>query len=278
VSSPAIVAPAAAPPAAAPGAEAQPVTLRRVVRSEWIKFWTLRSTWAVLGAAVAGMIVLALVVAYNTRHLTSNLQANDIAPSSTLQGYYLGQLLIGALGVLFVSGEYGTGMIRSTLVAVPRRLPVLWAKLVVFVSVTAVSMIAVSIVAFLCSQALLSHYRTGFSLGGPGVLRVVIGTGIYLTLVGMIGGALGWIVRSTPGALVAYFATVLVLPVLFGDALGNWGKEVAQFLPSQAGASFSTSIPEGPYSLSPWVGLLVLAGWVAVALAVAAGVLRRRDA
>ena len=279
MSSPAITASPAVERAEAPGVEAQPVTLRRVIKSEWIKFWTLRSTWLVLGGAVAGMVVLALVVAYNTRHITSNLQANDIAPSSTLQGYYLAQLLIGALGVLFVSGEYGTGMIRSTLVAVPKRLPVLWAKLAVFVSVTLTSMVAVSVVAFLCAQALLSHYRTGFSLSEPGVLRVVIGTGIYLTLVGMIGGALGWIVRSTPGALVAYFAVVLVLPVLFGDALGNWGKEVAQFLPSQAGASFSTSIPESPaYSLSPWIGLLVLAGWVAVALAIAAGVLRRRDA
>jgi ABC-type transport system involved in multi-copper enzyme maturation permease subunit len=279
VSSSAVVTPpSAARRAAAPDAAAQPVTLRRVIRSEWIKFWTLRSTWAVLGAAVVGMLVLAVVVAYNTRHLTSNLQANDIAPSSTLQGYFLGELLIGALGVLFVSGEYSTGMIRSTLVAVPRRLPVLWAKLVVFVTITAVSMITVSIVAFVSAQALLSHYRTGFSLSDPGVLRVVIGTGVYLTLVGMIGAALGWIVRSTPGALVTYFAIVLVLPVLFGDALGNWGKEVAQFLPGQAGASFSTSIPESSYSLSPWVGLLVLAGWVAVALAIAAGVLRRRDA
>ena len=277
-SSAVVTPPSAARRAAAPDAAAQPVTLRRVIRSEWIKFWTLRSTWAVLGAAVVGMLVLAVVVAYNTRHLTSNLQANDIAPSSTLQGYFLGELLIGALGVLFVSGEYSTGMIRSTLVAVPRRLPVLWAKLVVFVTITAVSMITVSIVAFVSAQALLSHYRTGFSLSDPGVLRVVIGTGVYLTLVGMIGAALGWIVRSTPGALVTYFAIVLVLPVLFGDALGNWGKEVAQFLPGQAGASFSTSIPDSSYSLSPWVGLLVLAGWVAVALAIAAGVLRRRDA
>lgn len=277
-SSAVVTPPSAARRAAAPDAAAQPVTLRRVIRSEWIKFWTLRSTWAVLGAAVVGMLVLAVVVAYNTRHLTSNLQANDIAPSSTLQGYFLGELLIGALGVLFVSGEYSTGMIRSTLVAVPRRLPVLWAKLVVFVTITAVSMITVSIVAFVSAQALLSHYRTGFSLSDPGVLRVVIGTGVYLTLVGMIGAALGWIVRSTPGALVTYFAIVLVLPVLFGDALGNWGKEVAQFLPGQAGASFSTSIPESSYSLSPWVGLLVLASWVAVALAIAAGVLRRRDA
>lgn len=277
-SSAVVTPPSAARRAAAPDAVAQPVTLRRVIRSEWIKFWTLRSTWAVLGAAVVGMLVLAVVVAYNTRHLTSNLQANDIAPSATLQGYFLAELLIGALGVLFVSGEYSTGMIRSTLVAVPRRLPVLWAKLVVFVTITAVSMITVSIVAFVSAQALLSHYRTGFSLSDPGVLRVVIGTGVYLTLVGMIGAALGWIVRSTPGALVTYFAIVLVLPVLFGDALGNWGKEVAQFLPGQAGASFSTSIPESSYSLSPWVGLLVLVGWVAVALAIAAGVLRRRDA
>ena len=277
-SSAVVTPPSAARRAAAPDAAAQPVTLRRVIRSEWIKFWTLRSTWAVLGAAVVGMLVLAVVVAYNTRHLTSNLQANDIAPSSTLQGYFLAELLIGALGVLFVSGEYSTGMIRSTLVAVPRRLPVLWAKLVVFVTITAVSMVTVSIVAFVSAQALLSHYRTGFSLSDPGVLRVVIGTGVYLTLVGMIGAALGWIVRSTPGALVTYFALMLVLPVLFGDALGNWGKEVAQCLPGQAGASFSTSIPESSYSLSPWVGLLVLAGWVAVALAIAAGVLRRRDA
>ena len=277
-SSAVVTPPSAARRAAAPDAAAQPVTLRRVIRSEWIKFWTLRSTWAVLGAAVVGMLVLAVVVAYNTRHLTSNLQANDIAPSSTLQGYFLGELLIGALGVLFVSGEYSTGMIRSTLVAVPRRLPVLWAKLVVFVTITAVSMITVSIVAFVSAQALLSHYRTGFSLSDPGVLRVVIGTGVYLTLVGMIGAALGWIVRSTPGALVTYFALMLVLPVLFGDALGNWGKEVAQFLPGQAGASFSTSMPGSSYSLSPWVGLLVLAGWVAAALAIAAGVLRRRDA
>ena len=277
MSRPAVLEPPASPlPPAGPAA--QPVTRRPGVRAEWIKFWTLRSTWAVLGAAVAGLIVFALVVAYNTRHLTSNLQANDIAPSATLQGYYLGQLLIGALGVLLVSGEYSTGMIRSTLVAVPRRLPVVWAKLMVFAAITATAMIASSFAAFLIAQAFLAHYRTGFSLGDPGVLRVVIGTGIYLTLAGVIGGALGWIVRSTPGALVAYFGLILVLPVLFGEALGNWGKAVAQFLPDQAGASFSTSIPESSYSLSPWVGLLVMAAWAGAALAVAAGVLRRRDA
>ena len=255
----------------------EPVVLRRVVKSEWIKFRTLRSTLAVLASAAVGMVAIGLIVAYNTRHLTADLQPDDHVQSSTLQGYYLGQLLIGALGVLFVSGEYSTGMIRSTLVSVPRRIPVLWAKLTVFVTATAVTMIVSCIIAFVAAQALIGQYRTGYSLADPGVLRVVVGTGVYLTLIGVIGAALGWIVRSTPGALVAYIAVILVLPVLFGTVLGTWGKDVARFMPSQAGASFVTTIRE-PNSLSPWTGLAVLALWAAVGIAVAAAELRRRDA
>jgi ABC-2 type transport system permease protein len=255
----------------------QPVTLPRVITSEWLKFRTLRSTMVVLGVAAVAMVAIALVVGYNTRHITASIDPNDHVQSSTMQGYYLGQLLIGALGVLFVSGEYSTGMIRSTFAAVPRRLPVLWAKLVVFVTVTAVTMIASCLIGFICSQALISHYRIGYSLGDPGVLRVVIGTGVYLTLIGVIGAALGWIVRSTPGSLVAYIAVILVLPVLFGNVLGTWGKHVAEYMPSQAGASFINTIPEPP-NLAPWTGLVVLAAWTVVAVGVAAVGLRRRDA
>lgn len=255
----------------------EPVVLHRVIRSEWIKFRTLRSTVAVLLTAAVGMIAIALLVAYNTRHLTADLQPDDHVQSSTMQGYYLGQLLIGALGVLFVSGEYSTGMIRSTLVGVPKRLPVLWAKLLVFVSVAVITMVAACVIAFLGAQALISHYRTGYSLGDPGVLRVVLGTGLYLTLIGVIGAALGWIVRSTPGALVAYIAVVLVLPVLFGSVLGTWGKDIAKFMPSQAGASFVTSI-HPPNMLSPWTGLGVLALWAVLGMGIAFLELRRRDA
>jgi ABC-2 type transport system permease protein len=225
---------------------AQPVTQARVIASEWLKFRTLRSTVAVLAAAVLGMLVLGLVIAYNTRHL-AGLAPEDAAASGTLQGYYLGQLLIGALGVLFVTGEYSTGMIRSTLAAVPRRQPVLRAKLVVF------------------------------TLTDPTALRVVIGTGVYLTLIGLLGGALGWIVRSTPGALVAVLGLILVVPVLFGELLGHWGKRVAEFLPTGAGASFSTTVRE-PETLAPWVGLAVMAAWVVVATVIASLVLQRRDA
>lgn len=255
----------------------EPVTLIRVIRSEWIKFRSLRSTVAVLAAAMLGMIAIALIVAYNTRHLTTGIQADDAVPSATMQGYYLGQLLIGALGVLFVTGEYSTGMIRSSLAAVPKRRPVLLAKLVVFTTITALSMVSVSVIAFVSAQALLSQSRVGYSLTDPGVLRPVIGTGIYLTLIGILAGGLGWIVRSTPGALTSYFAVVLVLPVIFGNVLGSWGKDIAEYLPSSAGASFVGSIRE-PQTLSPWVGLGVLTLWVVAAVAVAAVVLQRRDA
>jgi ABC-2 type transport system permease protein len=257
--------------------DAAPVTLRRVIKSEWIKFRTLRSTIAVLAAAAIAMIVIAVIVAYNTRSITADLQPDDIVASSSLQGYYLAQLLIGALGVLFVSGEYSTGMIRSTLAAVPKRLGVLWAKLVVFVSVTLPSMVVSCVVAFVCAQAVISHYRVGFSLGSPGALRVVIGTGVYLTIIGVIGAMIGWIVRSTPGALVMYVAVILVLPALFGNVLGTWGKHVAEVMPSQAGASFVGSLRD-PVSLTPWTGLAVLLLWAVAAVAVAARELSRRDA
>ena len=153
----------------------------------------------------------------------------------------------------------------------------LWAKLIVFVLVTAVAMVVATIVAFVASQGLISHYRTGYSLSSPGALRVVLGTALYLTAVGVIGGMIGWFVRSTPGALVAHFALLLVLPVLFGNLFGAWGKDVAKILPSQAGAAFATTIPEPPH-VSPWAGFFVLLAWVAVGIVAALISLRRRDA
>jgi ABC-2 type transport system permease protein len=256
--------------------ESQPITLTRAVTAEWVKFRSLRSSWAMLGAAAFGMLIIGLIVAYNTRHLTAHQDPNDLASSATLQGYYLGQLLIGALGVLFVSSEFSTGMIRSTFAAVPKRVPVVWAKLGVFFTVTAVVMVPITVISFLASQALIGHYRTGFSLSDPGVLRVVLGTGLYLTLAGVSGGMIGWMVRSTPGALVSYFGLMLVLP-LFGSLFGSAGKHVAQFLPSQAGAAFITSSPESPH-LSAGMGLLVLLAWVTAGVLVAVVSLRRRDA
>lgn len=254
----------------------KPVTTGRAIRAEWLKFATLRSTWSVLGASVAALIVIGSIIAYNTRNPAA-LAPEDRAPSATLQGYFLAQLLIASLGVLVVSGEYSTGMIRSTLAAVPRRLPVLVGKFVVFLGIVLVTMTAATLIAFLVAQSITGRYRTAYSLSTPGALRVVLGTAVYLTMVGLIGTAIAWIVRSTPGALVTVAALVLVLPVVFGNLFGAWGRHVAAYLPNGAGASFATSIAS-PNSLRPWPGFFVLLTWVVVTSVIAAVLLRRRDA
>lgn len=252
-----------------------PVTQRGVIASEWMKFRSLRSTMLVLAAAVVGMVAFGAIIAFNTRNPIGK-DPEDLVASGPLQGYYLGQLLIGSLGVLVVSGEYSSGMIRATLAAVPKRLPVLIGKVVVFAVVVGVSMIAASVVAFLVAQAVLSGHRATFSLRDADTLRVVVGTGVYLTLVGLIGSVMAWIVRSTPGALVATLAIILVLPILFGLVFPSWGSYIAAYLPTGAGQSFSTNLAQ-PHALSPWVGLGVMVAWVAAGFVVAAVVLKRKD-
>ncbi|HEY4992128.1 MAG TPA: ABC transporter permease [Nakamurella sp.] len=252
------------------------VTFRRTLGSEWIKFKSLRSSWATLAAAVLVMVGLALVISYYTGRDFTGLAPEDAAPSAPMQGSIGAQLLIGILGVLFVSGEYATGMIHSSLIAVPRRGPVLAAKAAVFGAVTLVTMVASSFVAFLAAQLILSHFGHGNSLTDPDVLRVVIGTGVYLTLIGLLGGALGWVLRSTPGAITAFAGLILVLPGLLQVVPGTWGQTLAHYLPEQAGESFITSVHlDG--ALAPWTGLGVLVIWVMVATAAALITLKRRD-
>jgi ABC-2 type transport system permease protein len=252
-----------------------PVTQWGVIASEWLKFRSLRSTMFVLGAAVVGMVAFGAIIAFNTRS-TAGLDPEDVVASGPLQGYYLGQLLMGALGVLVVSGEYSSGMIRASLAAVPRRLPVLIGKAVVFTVVVGVSMVAASVAAFLVAQAVLSGHRPTFSLADGSTLRVVVGTGVYLTLVGLIGSVVAWIVRSTPGALVATLAVILVVPILFELVFPSWGSYIAAYLPTGAGQSFSTSLAQ-PHALSPWVGLGVMVVWVVGGMIAAAIVLDRKD-
>jgi ABC-2 type transport system permease protein len=253
-----------------------PVTQTGVIASEWLKFRSLRSTLLVLAAAVVGMIVFAAIIAYNTRNPVGQ-DPEDLVASGPLQGYYLGQLLMGALGVLVVSSEYSSGMIRATLAAVPKRLPVLVGKTVVFTVVVGVSMTVASVAAFFVAQAVLSGYRPTATLADGSTLRVIIGTGIYLTLIGLVGSALAWIVRSTPGALVATVAVILVLPVLFEVVFPSWGDYIGAYLPTGAGQSFSTNLAQ-PHALPPWVGLGVMVAWVSAGLVVAAVVLKRADA
>ena len=255
----------------------RPVSLSGAMKAEWVKFRSLKSTWLILAATVIGIIVLAFVIAWNTRNPGPGLHLEDTIASATLQGFHLGELLLGALGVLVVTAEYSSGTIRTSLVALPRRLPVLWAKLLVVTPLVFAVMLVTVLAAFLGSQALLAQYRPAFSLGDPGVLRSVVGTALYLAALAAMGGAIGWIVRSTPGALVTYLGLILVLPGITGLLLGSFGQAVSKYLPTEAGTSMITS-DQLPDLLTPTQGGLVLLAWVAGAVAIAAVVLPRRDA
>ena len=263
-------------PTRSPTTDRGTVTFPRVVRSEWIKLRTLRSSWITLFAAVAAMILIGTLIGYNTGKNWAGLAPEDAVPSGAMQGYFLGQLLIGVLGVLFVSGEYSTGMIRSTLAAVPKRIPVLLAKTVVFGATALVAMVSAALLAFGGAQIFLSHYGHGSALSDPGVLRVVVGTGVYLALIGLLGGALGWILRNTAGGIATLVGLLLVVPVLLEVLPWQWLKDIGRYLPGNAGGSFVSSI-QVPDTLTPWTGLTVLALWVVAALGVAAVLLKRRD-
>lgn len=259
--------------------QAFPVTQVRVLRSEWIKLWTLRSTWITLLAALVGMVGIGYLVSYEGRvHYTSMGLVDRLTFDPTMHslfGVYLAQLAIGVLGVLVISGEYATGMIRATLAAVPTRLPVLWAKLAVFGFVTLVVMMVASFAAFLGGQKLLHPYGT--TLSHPHVLRAVIGVGLYLTVVALLAIGLGFIIRNTAGAIATLFGLLLVAPVLIRAFPSSWQDHISPYLPSNAGSTLFDLHPE-TRSLAPWTGFGVFCAWAAASIVAAAIVLRRRDA
>lgn len=257
------------------------VTLPRLVASEWLKFRSLRSTTFSLTAIIVGMIglgwVFAAVDANRWPVMRAGAKARFDPTSVSLEGFFVAQLVVGVLGALIVSGEYGTGMIRATLSAAPTRLPVLWAKVIVFAVVTFVVTTVSAFVAFLGGQAFLSSQHIETTLGAPGVLRAVFGTGLYLTVVGLLGVAFGWIVRHTAGAIATLFGLLLVLPAL-GDALpDSWAPHIVPYLPSNAGQEVLTVHPEAGM-LAPWTGFAVFCVYLVVAIAAAAVLLKRRDA
>jgi ABC-2 type transport system permease protein len=259
--------------------QASPVTQTRVLRSEWIKLWSLRSTFFTLAAALVGMVGIGYLVSYEgRRHYSSMGLVERLTFDPTMHslfGVYLAQLAIGVLGVLVITGEYATGMIRATLAAVPTRLPVLWAKLAVFGSVTFTLMLAGSFAAFFGGQKLLHPYGT--TISQPNVLRAVIGVALYLTVVALLAIGLGFVLRNTAGGIATLFGLLLVLPVLIRAFPTSWQHHVSPYLPSNAGSTLFDLHPDS-IGLAPWTGFGVFCAWAAASIVAAAILLRRRDA
>jgi ABC-type transport system involved in multi-copper enzyme maturation permease subunit len=250
------------------------VTQTRVMTSEWIKLRSLRSSVLTLVATFAMIVVPGVLFCIFQ-------PAHGVVGDPTglsLRGTYLAQLAIGVLGVLLVTGEYSTGMIRATICSVPRRLPVLWAKLGVFALVSIATTTAAAFIAFLGGQAALSaHHIAGASLSDPAVLRAVFGAGLALTVVGLLGMALGFIIRNTAGAVAVLFGLLIILPVVAQALPTSWFPHIYPYLPNQAGQAIM-QVHGGALFLAPWTGLGVFAAYAAALIALGALLLRRRDA
>jgi ABC-type transport system involved in multi-copper enzyme maturation permease subunit len=259
------------------------VTGRRVVRSEWAKLWSLRSTWITLGLGLLFLLAFGTIAAARYRSMSGSGQQMDpdfadaTAQSLALFGVPFALIALGVLGVLTTSGEYSTGMIRSTLAAVPRRLPVLWSKAAVYGAVAFVVGLVGAFVAFLISSGILASTTKAMSISDDGVVRSLFGAGLYLGLVGVIGVSLGALLRSTAGGISALVGAFLLVPGLMSLLPRSWRTDITPYLPSNAGESIF-SLHHVSDTLSAGAGLLVLLGWTALALAGGAYRLVRSDA
>jgi ABC-2 type transport system permease protein len=256
------------------------VTIGRVLWSEWVKLWSLRSTrWSFLAGVICMALVGVIAAAIQMgrwSHLSLHERLTIKPIDLSLTGFDFAQLAIGVLGVLIISGEYTTGMISSSVMAVPKRLPILWSKIGVFASVTFVLMLAASLIAFFGSQAFLGSHGLNVGLGSPDALRAIVGNALFLTVLGILCVAIGTLVRNSAGGISTFVGVMFILPVIFEILPASIGNAVHPYLPSSAGEAVAQAVP-GEHMLAPWTGFALFVGYTAVAVAAAALTLKRRD-
>lgn len=277
-------APQAAPTAvsAARLPTASGLTFAGILRSEWIKLRTVRSTsWSyaivvVISLGMAAIMSLALDLPGGA-DLPAALQTSFVVQASTF-GVFFGQLVVAVLGVLVVSGEYSTGMIRSTLTAVPRRLPALWAKAAVLFTATVLVGSVANVGSFLVAAPILAGKGIHASLFDGAVIIPLLAGALYLALVAVFALGVGAILRSSAGGIAATLGMLLLLPIVLSMIPATWATDLMPYLISNAGAGMMASGGPASAILEPWQALLVVLGWLLASLAGAALLLKRRDA
>ena len=259
-----------------------------VLRSEWIKLRSLRSTvWSYIAVIVISLgmaLLLTLTTATGGEGAPDMLggsaeqQAGLFVQSSTF-GVFLTQLVVAVLGVLVMSGEYGTGMSRSTFTAVPRRLPVLAAKAAVLFVVTFLVGLVAMVGSYLVSTAVYAGYDVSASLADPDLFMPMLGASLYLALVAVFSLGVGFMVRSSAGGIGIVLALLLVVPTILQLIPAEWAQDLHPYLLSMAGTNmFAPAELTGTEVLTAWQDLLVVLAWVSASLAGAAALLVKRDA
>jgi ABC-2 type transport system permease protein len=254
--------------------------LRGALRSEFTKIRSVRSTYWTLLAMVVITIGIGVLACVGAASRPGDVRGPYFDPTQhSLVGLVLGQLIIVVLGALTVTSEYSTGMIRTSLTVQPRRGTVLAAKGVVFAVVTLVTGLVAAFVSFFIGQAILSGQHLNASLGDPGVLRAVIGGGLFLAVCGMLAFGLGILLRHTAAAISASIGLLFVLFVLVNFLPSDWQNHVDKWVPFNAGSQiWSTVTPPGSHMFGPWAGFAVFAAYAAIAIAAGAALFLRRDA
>ncbi|MGY2082111.1 ABC transporter permease [Modestobacter sp. SYSU DS0657] len=249
------------------------------LHAEWIKFWTVRSTrWALSLLFLLGAGTTALICWAVARDLASG-EAGEPAAAFVTWGMLFAQLTAVALGTLVVTGEYGTGMIRASLTAVPRRGSVIAAKGLLVVGTLFLAGLVTAVAGYLAGNWFLDREGVGLALSDDGVLRALLGSGLYLAGVGLFGLALGLLIRNSAAAITVGIGVLFVIGNLAFALPGTWGEWVAKLLPGNAGAVVSqVAMFDGSPLLGPWAGFGVFAAETAVLLTVAVVLFRRRDA
>jgi ABC-type transport system involved in multi-copper enzyme maturation permease subunit len=259
----------------------RPSTFADVLRSEWTKLRSVRSTfWALTVTVVLGIGLGAVISAATAHGYAKSSVSNKLSWDPTgvsLAGVAIASLAIAVLGALCISSEYSSGMIRTSLIAVPKRGRVLAAKSLVFAVVTFVVGEATSFAAFFVGQALISGHAPHAVLGDPGVARAVAGAGLYLTALAVLSVAAGTLLRHPAAAIACLVGVLFVLPGIAQALPDSWRNPVTEFWPTQAGGQL-TSVHPAAHSLQPWPGFGVMCLFVAIVYAIAWTLLDRRDA
>ena len=256
------------------------VRFRGVLASEWTKLRSLRSTvWSLL-AAVVMLIGFALLFTWGVtsrwEHIRPEERATFDPTSISLAGGLLAQLAMGVLGVLIIGGEFSTGMIRSSLAAVPKRLPVLWGKALVFGVVGFLLMLVACVGAFYAGQSVLASVSAQTTIGADGVLRAILGAAVFLTWVGLFGLALGTILRNSAAAIATLVGVLLIVPILSNFLPSDWRDHISRWLPSSVGDALM-AVHTNDSLLTPTNALVMLAVYAVILFGIAAVLLRRRD-
>ena len=259
----------------------RPATFADVLRSEWTKLRSVRSTfWALTVTVVLGITLGAVISAATARGYARSSVSGKLSwdpANMSLSGMVIAQLAIAVLGVLCISSEYSSGMISTSLIAVPKRGRILAAKSLIFAGVTFVVGEATSFAAFFAGQALISGHAPHAALGDPGVARAVVGAGLYLTALAVLSVAAGTVLRHPAAAIAGMIAVLLVLPAIAQALPDSWRNPVNEFWPTQAGGQIaSVHIPA--HTLQPWPGFGVMCLFIAIVYAIAWTLLDRRDA